>query len=45
MAEAADMEGECGLGHNPLAYPQLQGSIPLGTHSSAAMVIGREGVE
>lgn len=36
MAEAADMEGECGSGNNPLPYPQLQHSIPLGTHSSAA---------
>lgn len=35
--EAADVKGECGLGNNPLSFPQLKGSIPLGTHSSAAI--------
>lgn len=35
--EAADVEGECLLGNNLLPHPQLGDSIPLSTHSNAAV--------
>lgn len=37
------MEGECLLGNNPLPPPQLQDSIPLSTHSNAAITCSSVG--